>query len=315
MQSISDAKQQYEQICAAYKAAQMRKRDQILAQLPQIVTLQNEINQLWVLRIGEKISEAECERSISEKRDQIALTLKENHYLPSDLELSPMCPLCKDKGYHDGVMCNCLKQTVIDLCYAQSNIRAVLQSENFDTFDDGLFSEKKIDGLSPRAQIRGIRNECTAYLSNFDSNTQHLLFMGGVGTGKTFVSHCIAKELLDRGKNVVYFTSYDLIEKFTDISLGKADRQLSELIWDSDLIIVDDLGSERMTDFAQNVLFHLLNERLVRNKPMLISTNLSVGELKETYNNRIFSRIIGNFKGISFVGDDIRLRKRLGKTQ
>lgn len=312
MQGFGYAKQKYDESRARSKAMQTQKRERILSELPEIEALRRAINLLWIQQIEGTLSEQQREDAVAAKTAQINKILHEHGYAPEDLEIRPICPLCEDSGYHNGVICNCLKQAFIDECYAQSNLTSVLEVENFLTFDESLFSEKKINGNSPRQRVVQIRQRALNFVAEFETGTQHLLFVGGVGTGKTFLSHCVAKELLDRGRTVVYFTAYDLIEKFTDITMGRTDRAWSELIWESDLIILDDLGSERSTEFAQNVLFNLINERIVRNKKMLISTNLSMTELKEHYNNRIFSRLIGYFEATPFIGDDLRMTKKTG---
>jgi DNA replication protein DnaC len=200
---------------------------------------------------------------------------------------------------------------MIEEGYLRSNLKTVLEDENFDRFDEKTFSDKKgKEQRSPRENILLVRDHCLEYVASFDRSEESILFVGAVGTGKTFMSHCIAKALLDSGRTVVYFTAYDLVDRVADFSFGNADASEKELVLDSDLLIVDDLGCERQTEFAQSALFNVLNERLVRGKKMLISTNLSTKEIKDVYNSRFFSRLIGNFTGFKFIGADLRVHEK-----
>ncbi len=287
----------------------LAKKEMMFTQMPDIPFLLQSINQSWVDSLKGVISEIERDKKIKSLRSQISKILIKNGYAETDLEYAPLCSLCGDKGFVDGHMCICLKQMHIEECYSQSNIKQQLLKENFETFNELIFSDTAgEEDKTQRINVLIARDKCLSFAQNFDTCGYNLLLSGAVGTGKTFLSHCISKYLIDRGKTVVYYTAYELVEKMTDVTLGRSDKNLAEIIWDCDLIILDDLGCERQTDYAQNLLFHLLNERLIRNKRMVISTNFTAKELKETYNERIFSRILGSFNGIRFYGDDVRLK-------
>ena len=308
---FSDIKRKYDdKVAANLKKYQATKRA-VLEELPDIQHDLSEINSVWIAFLTGEINETQREERIISLRQNISAHLTNNGYDTNVLSYQPLCPICEDKGYKDGKMCVCLEQMFIDEYHKQSNLQHMIAQENFETFDVSLFSQEKQNGnKSPRENILVAKETCISYIEEFDSTYRNILFVGGVGTGKTFLTHCVAKALLERCKTVMYFTAYDLIEKFTEISLGQVDRNSKEMLWNCDLLIIDDLGCERQTVFSQNSLFNLLNERLVRNKSMLISTNLSVKELQQTYNERIFSRIMGNFIGIRFIGDDLRIKKK-----
>ena len=312
MELLRQVKEEYNGEIRLRKEAFRLRRARILEEIPQIILLRGKINRLWMSCIAGDISQENCERQTEELEGRITRALESSGYEANVLEYRPRCALCEDKGYVGRNMCACLRQKYIDACYNQSNVRTLLEKENFSTFSLDRFSSKPIGGkLSPRDNMAQLREKALRFLEEFDQTAQSLLFIGPCGTGKSFLSHCIARELVERGKTVLYITAYDLVEKLTDVSLGRLEREACNLFWNCDLIIIDDLGCERRTDYAQGQLFNLINERLLREKKMLVSTNLSSAELRSNYDERIFSRIIGNFTGYSFYGEDLRLTKRV----
>ena len=155
-----------------------------------------------------------------------------------------------------------------------------------------------------------ILSKALNFIKTFDKSKDNLLFYGNSGTGKTFLSHCIAKELLDKGYFVVYRTAEELIQNLRKIRFENH-RDLEKLLLDCDLLIIDDLGTEQINDFSKTELFNLLNKRLLKEKNMLVSTNYSLKELMSIYSERITSRLLGNFNLFKFYGDDIRVTKNL----
>lgn len=232
--------------------------------------------------------------SLSNKKRELLI----NNGYPDDYLLPKYdCPLCKDTGYVDNIRCKCLKQAIIEKLYDQSNIRSILQKENFTFFTEQYYND------SEKPNMRKIVNDAKAFIANFDSTFSNLLFFGNVGCGKTFISNCIAKELLDSGHSIIYFTSYQLFEKFF------GDQDLTD-IFNSDLLIIDDLGSESPNSFTVSKLFLVLNERLQREKSTIISTNLNIQQLNDLYSERSISRILGSYNMYLFNGGDIRQRKK-----
>jgi DNA replication protein DnaC len=158
-----------------------------------------------------------------------------------------------------------------------------------------------------------ILQTCTQYAKTFGDEMNNLYFYGDPGLGKTFLSHCIAKELLDDGYLVIYQTASELLDiirksKFQQVE-DRAVIQPIQYLYQCDLLILDDLGTETLTEFANNELFNLINRRLKEEKKMLISTNLPISKLEGRYSARLASRIIGNFKFVEFFGEDIRMKK------
>jgi DNA replication protein DnaC len=175
-----------------------------------------------------------------------------------------------------------------------------------------------VTGLTARQTAERALQECRRFVETFDEQFENLFLYGDTGLGKTFLSHCIAKELLERTHSVIYFSSFRLFELFADSAFGRSDSSQDEMeqhIFDCDLLIIDDLGTELVNSFVSSELFHVLNERILRRKSTLISTNLSLATFADTYSERIFSRISSNYRMLKLIGDDIRLLKKMRETK
>lgn len=252
---------------------------------------------------------------LKEKQKQLLL---ENGYPEDYLSIQYCCGKCKDTGFIDNDKCNCFKQAIADMIYEGSNIKSILDRENFSTFSFKYYSDDYIDesiGLSPLSNMQKIVAGCKSFIRHFDKKHENLLFLGNTGVGKTFLANCIAKELLDRGYTVIYLTAFrlfDILEKYKFGREGKnsliAANQF-EYILDCDMLIIDDLGTELSNSFTTSQLYLIINERLLRQKSTLISTNLSLDNLNTNYSERIYSRIISNYSIRRIVGEDIRLNK------
>lgn len=235
-------------------------------------------------------------------------------YRTSILDYQPACTICEDEGATEGKSCVCFQKILIEKYYDQSNLKNILSRENFGTFRLDYYDSKKGSyPASPREHMEKILQTCTQYAKTFGDEMNNLYFYGDPGLGKTFLSHCIAKELLDDGYLVIYQTASELLDiirksKFQQVE-DRAVIQPIQYLYQCDLLILDDLGTETLTEFANNELFNLINRRLKEEKKMLISTNLPISKLEGRYSARLASRIIGNFKFVEFFGEDIRMKK------
>lgn len=236
---------------------------------------------------------------------------------PADyLELTYDCPDCRDLGYVDGQKCHCFQKAEIDLLYTQSNLRGILDEENFDTFSFSYYSDElkeEISGVSSLERMKKVHTACRQFVRNFDTTDANLFFYGDTGVGKTFLSHCIAKELLDTTHSVVYFSAQELFETIAQKRFGKTAEAegVLDAIYGCDLLIIDDLGTEITNTFVNSELFLCINERLTSRRSTIISTNLSLKAFKDTYSERIFSRISTNYTMLKLFGKDIRLLKKM----
>ena len=205
----------------------------------------------------------------------------------------------------------------MDLLYMQSNLQEILKQENFSTFCTNYYSSNYIDPLTGRSSQESMQTAlrvCHEFADTFSEKFSNILLYGDTGVGKTFLTHCIAKELMDQSYSVIYFSAVSLFENFAKNAFGKkdeADNDVFDHIYNCDLLIIDDLGTELSNSFTVSQLFVCLNERILRRKPTVISTNLTLDDVNSIYSERIFSRISSNYMILRLTGDDIRIQKKL----
>ena len=297
-----------------------KRREEIKNKYPEILELDTTIQKLCLnlsmaaLRgITDQNELNNIKEEITDLRAKKYEMLVSHGYNPDYLNLHYNCPKCKDTGFIGIDKCSCFKSKLIKLYYKDSDLEEAVKTNNFKNFNINLYSNHKLNDerYTPRKNIEDILEYITGeYLPNFKNSNTNLLFYGNSGTGKTFLSWCIAKELLDKGFLVVYKTSDDLLRALKDIKFNN-DTDLENLLINCDLLIIDDLGSEQITDFSSTELFTLINKKILKNKKMLISTNLSLPLISKRYSERISSRIIGEFKLFKFFAEDIRIQLNL----
>lgn len=310
----------YEKIRTDENRKLMKRREEIKNKYPEILELDTTIQKLCLnlsmaaLRgITDQNELNNIKEEITDLRAKKYEMLVSHGYNPDYLNLHYNCPKCKDTGFIGIDKCSCFKSKLIKLYYKDSDLEEAVKTNNFKNFNINLYSNHKLNDerYTPRKNIEDILEYITGeYLPNFKTSNTNLLFYGNSGTGKTFLSWCIAKELLDKGFLVVYKTSDDLLRALKDIKFNN-DTDLENLLINCDLLIIDDLGSEQITDFSSTELFTLINKKILKNKKMLISTNLSLPLISKRYSERISSRIIGEFKLFKFFTEDIRIQLNL----
>jgi DNA replication protein DnaC len=233
--------------------------------------------------------------------------------LPEDY-LIPVyeCPDCHDTGYIGNEKCHCFRQRMVRLLYAQSNLELLTKQNNFS-----LLSEKYYGGDDLK-HFQAAEKISHKFVKCFAQDYQNLFFYGTVGTGKSFLSICIAKEILDSGHSVIYYSATDLFRQLSDLSFDYNNKTALEALCDGlyncELLIIDDLGTELENRFMISQFFTILNERDLRHRSTIISTNLALPDLQNRYQDRIFSRIVSHFQLVKLTGPDIRLQKaKFGK--
>ncbi len=318
--------QQYESIIKGYEQQQLQnrrlwqeRRDKIYQQLPQYESLENSVGTIsldYTRRMldGDDVALHELHEALASISTQKEMILKEAGY-PSDY-LAPIyhCGDCKDTGYTRDYQellqkCHCFRQQEIALLYEQSNIQEMIQKENFTTLSYEYYNGEDLKRFKVAEEMS--RN----FVRDFKHSYDNIFFYGTVGTGKSFLSGCIARELLQIGLSVIYFSSsglFDTLARYTfDIKLKESLYNFYKDLYNCDLVIIDDLGTEVTNSFVTSQLFSCLNERHLRKKSTIISTNLSLEELRDRYSDRIFSRITSNFNICKLSGQDIRMYKKL----
>ena len=249
-----------------------------------------------------------------ELQQERAILAREN-FEEGFLDESPICDNCGGSGYVGTAMCECLRE----LCRQEQKKEITILSggkESFAQFKLDYYPDR-IDpkyGASPRTIMDRNFQYVRRYALTFSPASDNLLFVGGTGLGKTFLSACVARAVADRGYSVVYETANHLFSKLEQakFSPNEENRREAEKLTACDLLIIDDLGTEMPGQFVTAALYSLLNDRLRADKPMVISTNLNVEEMSRRYSPQIASRLHGDFQRLTFVGEDIRILKNRG---
>ena len=321
---------QYDAIMRVYNQRQFQdKREQdkriaeVYEKVPQVEALSDEIAATMAqaarkILAGDRAAADQLKKDAEFLKEQKAIYLKQNGYPANYLELQYVCPDCKDTGYIEGgnglrKKCHCFHQQELDILYEQSHIRDMIASENFSNLSYEYYQG---DDLT---HFRKCVDVCRNFVQNFEQDYHNLFFYGTVGTGKSFLSGCIASELLQTGHSVIYFSASGLFDTLARYAFdSRAKEALSgfyEDLYNCDLLIIDDLGTEMTNTFVASQLFSCLNERHLRKNATIISTNLSLEELRDRYSDRVFSRITSHYDLCKLTGPDIRMcKKRMQNT-
>ncbi len=307
----------------------LRHRQQVYLHIPEFRRLEDEIRSLQVKALENRLSDIHpaetgvsaesgssdvrkdsvfpketAERIDALERQRDALLIQYGY--PADyLEEKEDCPFCHDTGYADGQKCRCFRMQETALLCDQSRLKDLIRFNNFS-----LLSEEYYEGQDLE-RFRKAVSACRQFLDDYPETVRHLCFYGTVGTGKSFLSICVADEMLRRGFSVLYFSAVDLFDRLSSFGYDAASREafqdfLKDL-YECDLLILDDLGTEYSSQMTLTRFFALLNERILRKKPLILSTNLELDELRDRYSDRIFSRIFASFDMRKLTGKDIRL--------
>ena len=309
----------YEQTRDRNRHLAEQRRREIYTKLPEYGRLDESVGELSVAQAklllnGDDEALTRLRSSLKEISRQKRELLTSAGYPADYLEPVYDCPDCKDTGYidsEDGLRkkCHCFHQQELDILYEQSHIRDMIASENFSNLSYEYYQG---DDLT---HFRKCVDVCRNFVQNFKQDYHNLFFYGTVGTGKTFLTNCIAKECIEQGCSVLYFSAASLFDLLARNTFDyRAREELSALcadLYSCDLLVIDDLGTETATAVTLSHFFTCLNERLLRQKSVIISTNLSLEDCRNRYQDRIFSRIASNFEFCKLTGPDIRMCKKV----
>ena len=319
-EALNAVVEEYEKLRSDNKRRRDLKVSEVYKKVPEIEEIDKEISKIGSSTL-QKILTSPDKKGLKEDMHNKFTVLKQrrrelliSNSIPLDFDkIKYRCNECCDTGYIEGKgKCSCFKQSVLDRLYKQSNMSEMIREQNFDTFDISYYSESDLKGQrkTPRKNMENIRDYCLEYVENFDNDRKSLCFYGDTGLGKTFMSCCVAKALIDNGKSVLYLRAQKLLKMILDDQFGKEVKGLED-IYDCDMLIIDDLGTENDSKYNTANLIELINERISKNKKTLINTNLIFKGLEDRYSKRITSRMIENYNFIFFYGDDIRQIKGL----
>lgn len=260
---------QYDSIMRIYNRIQLEKKHEldermkeVYEKIPAVREMNEEIGSAAVrsarqLLAGDEKAVEKLRKTIADLKEERQVLMEAYGYPADYLEMKYECPDCRDTGYQDGKKCHCFRQREIDLLYAQSNIREILNRENFNHFSYDYFDDTKVDersGKTARQYMTQVVAACRQYVDNFGSKKENILFTGKTGLGKTFLSNCIARELIERCYSVVYLPAVEMFEIFSKERFSydstDEDKDRSQYLMECDLLIIDDLGTELVNTFT-----------------------------------------------------------------
>ncbi len=300
---LRNATQKLKQRQEENKQITREKKERIYQQLPQLREINRKIATLLMNTVANNTSITETKKELEQMMLERNRILMEHGYDTHYLEDYFECPLCRDEGFVNGEPCECYQKLIREEAYLISNLAHRIQTENFGTFSLDIHSERRY--------IESIVQKAKQYCKKESSVKKNLLFSGPTGTGKSFLSSCIAKEFLDSGHFVLYLSATKMAELLEAQKFRREDTEsleYAQYVETCDLLILDDLGTEYAFGYPQSRMFDLLEQRMIDGKRTVISTNLSLNELNQKYSPRFVSRILGNYEILIFKGDDLRYR-------
>lgn len=314
---LDDALKVLENRRISNKRFEERRRDEILKKLPEYNELEIQLSRTMsdmISAVIDKMQPADVvSKEANEKNQAIQKRmnelLEENGY-PADY-LDPIfdCPICKDKGNTGSEWCECLCRLTNQMAADEFNENAPLERSRFDNFDIGRYSDKadKENNVSPKAMMQKNLEYCKRFADEFDGKGSGILMVGNTGLGKTHLSLAIANKLLKKGFCVVYSSATELIRKIRNEQFNTNEEgETMPLVKSCDLLILDDVGVEKSSDWSISVLYEIINSRQNKRAPMIISTNLDFDVLNVRYEDRLFSRMC-SMKVLVFEGSDNRI--------
>ncbi len=310
---------EYERVQAQQRRAFKERMQEIYTKLPEYKKLEDSAARIAIEKYnsimdGDEADTKKLEEDLRELENKKRQLIKAAGY-PEDFDkMRYNCPDCKDTGKDSsGGKCRCFRKKEIALLYAQSKIESILKKENFDNLSYEYYDSSRLLpklGITQADYMKSIISKCKDFVEKFKDSGENLLFMGPAGVGKTYLSNCIAKELIDRYYSVIYLTSnelFDVVGKVkTDRDATEDMKELYNYILECDLLIIDDLGTELNNLLVSSQLFFIINHRITVKKSTIISTNLSMSMLRDSYTERVSSRLASNYMPITIYGDDIR---------
>lgn len=300
------------------KDLQKQRKQQIYAEIPEIREIDDNLSSLayeMFLSVSggtDPMTAAEAFRDtavkLNEKKKKL---LAKAGFKPDYLSRTVYCTKCGDTGLLGDKRCECYNKLLTKELMDHSNLSSSMKKQTFDAFSLDFYSNEKYgkEKITPADNMKSILSECVRFVEEFGTEHRNLMLYGAPGLGKTFLSSAVANAVMQKGFTVLYQSASAIFSALENIKFKNADVNFTSELLNVDLLIIDDLGTEFINSFTESELFRVLNSRIIDEKSMIINTNLSLRDIKNTYSDRILSRIIGNFDAFKFYGDDIRLKK------
>ncbi len=313
----------YDEYSQKYLIARQRADEraaELRGAIPSLARIDRELSMTGLEIFSASLSGGDTQSKINEIREkneslqnERARLLEANGYPADYSDVKYECTKCKDTGFIENTMCSCMKEALVLAGIENSGFSALINSQSFESFDLNYYKKNP----AHLDRMTWNRDYLLKYAESFDEKTSpSILMMGGTGLGKTHLSSATAKRIIEKGKDVFYTGAIDLFSQFEMQRFKSYTNEPNELIeryFECDLLIIDDLGTEMINQFSISTLYNLLNDRLSRKKPTIVSTNLSKDDIQKKYTDRITSRMFGEYQVLFFMGTDIRAQKIIRK--
>ena len=305
----------------AREKADARARE-LRMQIPELLKIDRELSMAGLEIFSASVSGGDYKAKIAEiKEKNMALQKKRAELLvangyPADYsDVKYDCEKCGDTGFIENTMCSCMREALTLAGIENSGFSSLIREQSFENFSLDYYSKN----IQQSEIMKRNRDYLVNYADTFNPKTsQSILMMGGTGLGKTHLSSSLARRVIEKGNDVFYTGAIDLFSQFEIDRFKSYSNEPNELIeryFECDLLIIDDLGTEMINQFSVSTLYNLLNDRLSRKKPTIISTNLSKDDIQKKYTDRITSRMLGEYQVLFFVGTDVRAQKLMKKSK
>lgn len=308
------------------KIEQEKRKNNIYALYPTLQQIDDEINTRYLNILKNSVTTNDSDKSKLENEIEALKIKRAKYVIENKIDISQMdikyqCNMCKDTGVvvinGKTQRCQCFINRYNAISYENTNMMDLIKQNNFNLFNLSIFDDTtKYRDMTARDFMQKIRDKSYSFIDNFDdTNTKSMVFYGSTGLGKTFLCLCIADKLMKKKKNVLYDSAISMFDKLSsyEFSPQKSENEYKtyhHLVYECDLLIIDDLGTEITNSFVKKELFEIVNARINYNKKTIISTNLDNFDMQERYEERIFSRFSSNYNMYNFVGKDIRMFKK-----
>ncbi len=311
----------YEELRTRASAECEKRKSAVYEKFPEVLEFSKKINLLGLentKRIFQNPQNAaEYNREFKSELEKL-LKLRDDFYRKNNIDPNfdkkvYSCEICNDTGYKiNGEICPCFREKLAEATYRVSSLGKTMQNMSFENFSLEYYSDKKQGDFCERENMEYILNFAKDFCVNFDAVKRSILYYGPPGLGKTFVSVSIARKLLEAGKTVTYISAARLFSAYEDYKFGREEKneEFFNDLYNSDLLIIDDLGTEFISKASVSFLFELVNERIINGKKVIINTNLSPEALEKEYSVRFMSRVFEHFDVFRFYGKDIRIQQQ-----
>lgn len=303
-------------------------KDEVYEAVPEISDIDTEIflinttfikNRLKNPQLNTPEAAVQRKEKLKALNDRKTALLTLNGYPADYLTIHYSCPICKDEGFVNGKRCECYKKRLSEILYKQSSHADIIKEESFENFTLSYYSRELMPGYkkSPYDNMVDKLSKAKEFTKSFDKSGKNILIYGEAGLGKSFLSHAISKELIESGHSVLYLSANELFEDILSKYIMSYDSEIKakiepvyELVYNADLLVIDDLGTETRNNFTASQLFEVVNQRLISSKSTIITTNLSLQDFRLAYSERLMSRFVEKYDFFNIFGKNIRYQKK-----